>query len=144
MRATSRQFAASPSRPTPGESSRRARINRFGCGTLERAVELINYDAVSGTVYGIAVSPDGRRLAAGLADVKILLWDLAAGVLLHTFELKTGGCLGLTFTTDGRELIAGMGDGSIWIGGLPEKILGESDPPARSKPPAKTKRRGRG
>ncbi len=93
--------------------------------------ELLNYDGVSAVVYGIAISPDGRRLAAGLADLKILIWDLSAGTLLHTFELKTGGCLGLAFIKDGRELVAGLGDGSIWIGGLPPKLLGESDPAAR-------------
>jgi WD40 repeat protein len=98
---------------------------------------LLDYDGVTAVVYGIAVSPDGRRLAAGLGDLKILLWDLAAGTLLHTFELRTGGSLGLIFTKDGRELIAGMGDGSIWIGGLTEHILGETDP--APTPPAKKK-----
>ena len=94
-------------------------------------------------MYGIAVSPDGRRLAAGLADKKILLWDLSGGVLMHTFELKNAGCLGLTFTHDGRRLIAGLGNGEVWIGSLPARFLGEPDTPTPPPAPAKAKRRRR-
>ncbi len=58
----------------------------------------------SGSVYALAWSPDGKRLASGGTDALVKVWDPAAGALLRTIA---GHDDSLTFTgwsADGQEL----------------------------------------
>ncbi|MBK8207003.1 MAG: hypothetical protein IPK87_09470 [Planctomycetes bacterium] len=38
-----------------------------------------------GSVFGIAISPDGRFIASSGSDTSVRIWDFASGALLHTF-----------------------------------------------------------
>lgn len=75
--------------------------------------------AITGTVptpaepWSVVLSPDGRRLAAGLFDASVCLIELSTG------EVRTGTTrhrlvvAGLDFSPDGRLLVSGGDDGSV-------------------------------
>ncbi len=64
-----------------------------------------------------AVSPDGRFLATSLgtgldprADGGMMLWDVASGAPLRTFERHTGPITSIAFSRDNRYLLSGSGN----------------------------------
>jgi len=52
----------------------------------ETGGELDRLQAGKANVLSVALSPDGLRLAAGCEDGTALLWELATGELLHSFD----------------------------------------------------------
>ena len=64
----------------------------------------------------IALSRDGRLLAAGAADGTVRLWDLQTGKLMRTLRGHTNEVLSVAFSPDGNEVLTGSrdGDGRIW------------------------------
>jgi RNA polymerase sigma factor (sigma-70 family) len=61
-----------------------------------------------GQVSRVAFSPNGKLLASGSRDKSVLVWDVAAGVSLHT--LTCGGeVLAIAFTPDGKTLATASG-----------------------------------
>jgi WD40 repeat protein/transcriptional regulator with XRE-family HTH domain len=74
---------------------------------------------VDGSVAGVAMSPDGSRLAAGTADGLVKLWDttdparptaLGNPLVGHTAAVDT-----LAFAPDGSTLATGAEDGSVRV-----------------------------
>jgi WD40 repeat protein len=65
-----------------------------------------------GEVWGVAVSPDGRRLATGSYDGTARVWDSGSGEQLLVMG---AGCpvFDVTFSPDGRLLAAGCADGAV-------------------------------
>jgi WD40 repeat protein len=57
----------------------------------------------SGPVVSLAMSPDGRFLASGGQDKRIVLWDLKFGIQLETLEHESD-ILDCIFSSDGRLL----------------------------------------
>jgi WD40 repeat protein/class 3 adenylate cyclase/energy-coupling factor transporter ATP-binding protein EcfA2 len=66
--------------------------------------ELQKFQGEGQEVYGIAVSPDGRHLAAGWEDGWITLWDLSTGEKLQEFSAHNGLIPRLAFSPDGTRL----------------------------------------
>lgn len=64
-----------------------------------------------GAGYGLAFSPDGRRLAASGADGRVRLYALAPAGLRRVAAVAAGGQpFGLAFSPDGRRLAVGLAD----------------------------------
>jgi serine/threonine protein kinase/WD40 repeat protein len=63
-----------------------------------------------GTPVSLAVSPDGRFLAASRRDLKILLWDLRTGGGPEVFAGHQAMVWALAFSADGRTLASGGED----------------------------------
>jgi len=61
-----------------------------------------------------AITADGRLLAGGTEDEKVLLWNTGTGELLHTFEGRNGS-LPLVFSSDGRLLIHPTKEGDTYL-----------------------------
>lgn len=78
---------------------------------LFQVVEQNRFSAHQGRVRGIAISPDGQRIAATYDKPVILIWG-RDGTILHTLA---GKAREVAFSPDGRTLVAGMDDGTIQL-----------------------------
>ncbi len=58
-------------------------------------------------VLCLAVSPDGRYVASGGADGKIILWDVQSGKAYRKIHAHVKGVKSLAFSPDGKVLISG-------------------------------------
>jgi WD40 repeat protein len=67
-----------------------------------------------GTAYGVAFSPDGRRLAAG-SEGAVNLWDWRNRQLLHTLPGHAKQGISVAFSPDGRRLASGSSSGDVMI-----------------------------
>ncbi|HEV3146146.1 MAG TPA: WD40 repeat domain-containing protein [Gemmataceae bacterium] len=90
--------------------------------------------AHTGGVYGVAFSPDGKRLASAGADGFIKVWNTTNGELLFSFPAAhKGGARAVAFSPDGQSLVSGGMDKTVRIweakaGGKTTKTLDHPAP----------------
>ncbi len=66
-------------------------------------------------VYGVAYSPDGRRLATSGADNSVTLWDVATGKAIRVLRGHTDVVFAVVFSPDGSLIATGSKDTTIRI-----------------------------
>lgn len=90
------------------------------------------FEGPKDVVYSLAVSPDGKRLAAGGADGIARVWDLESKQLVKTIDQHTGWVLCVAFSRDGNLLVTAGADNMsrVWKVENWEMVaeLADSDP----------------
>ncbi|RKL08734.1 Vegetative incompatibility protein HET-E-1 [Fusarium oxysporum] len=69
----------------------------------------------NGSVWAVAYSPDGRRLASASNDKTILVWNTNTGVCQQRLEGHTGTAKAIAFSPDGRQLASASYDKTIRV-----------------------------
>ena len=72
-----------------------------------------------GVIYGLAYTPDGKRLAAA-SSIGILIRDVQTGEELHLLEGYKAEVYSVAFSPDGKTLASGSRDGTVLLWDLPQ------------------------
>jgi len=72
----------------------------------------------TGSVFSVAISPDGHTLVSGSGDKMIKVWNLQSGELLRTLSGHGGVVFSVAISPDGHTLVSGSGDLTIWVWNL--------------------------
>ena len=67
------------------------------------------------SVWSVAWSVDGRRLASGHSDGTIRLWDTASRTVLRQLKGHASAIAAAVFSADGRRLVSAGADGTLRI-----------------------------
>ncbi len=67
------------------------------------------------SVYAVAYSPDGKRLASGSYDRTVKVWDAATGEEVRTLRGHAKAILGVAFSPDGRRLASASDDHTVKV-----------------------------
>jgi eukaryotic-like serine/threonine-protein kinase len=74
-------------------------------------VEVVTLLGHTGTVYGLAFSADGKRLATASSDGTAKLWNVATGDEVFTLRGHAGEVMDVAFSPGGERLVSGGADG---------------------------------
>jgi hypothetical protein len=93
--------------------------------------DLCTLDGHAGPVYGLCLSPDGKRLATPLQDKTARVWDLRTGQVGLTLKGHGGVVSGVCFSPDGSRLATASKEARVWgaspVSQVPQQ---KSDSPA--------------
>jgi WD40 repeat protein len=98
-------------------------------GVNDKKVMLAELAETEDSVLALAVSADGKKLAAGGCDRLVRVWDLSPGYakakLTQTFENHADWVSGVAFTPDGKRLLTSSRDktAKVWDLGTKESVL---------------------
>jgi hypothetical protein len=85
-------------------------------GVNDKAVFVKELIQVEDSLFALALSSDGKKLAAGGCDRMVRVWDLASGKLEHSIENHADWILGVAFSPDGKAILTASRDktAKIW------------------------------
>jgi WD40 repeat protein len=98
-------------------------------GVDDKKVMLAELAETEDSVLGLAVSADGKKLAACGCDRQVRVWNLRPGYarakLEQTFENHADWVSGVAFTPDGKRLLTSSRDktAKVWDLGTKESVL---------------------
>jgi WD40 repeat protein len=86
---------------------------------VAKGKEIRRFGGQEDPIGGMAISPDGKLLAAASGDSTIQLWETASGTVIGQLTGHRGGVNAVAFTADGKELISGGADTTALVWDLP-------------------------
>jgi WD40 repeat protein len=100
-------------------------LYRMAAAARSTRVATVSPDVAGQQLYAVALSPDGRLLAAGGSGGQVALWSLASParpVRLATLRGFTSTVYGVTFSPNGRRLAVADADGTVrqWSLAVPD------------------------
>ena len=75
----------------------------------------MKYSGHTGTVYAVAWSPDGRRIASGSDDNTVQVWDAMDGYRLLTYRGHTAPVRGVAWSPDSTRIASASQDGTVQV-----------------------------
>ena len=90
-------------------------------GVNDKAVLLKELIQVEDSILALALSADGKKLAAGGTDRMVRVWDIATAKLEHAVENHADWILGVAFTPDGKALVTASRDKTAKVWDLANK-----------------------
>jgi WD40 repeat protein len=103
------------------------RLYDFATGELEALLK-----GHANAIFGLAFSPDSKRLISGSFDKAAIIWDVAAHKLLHRLQGHTDYIYGVGFTPDGARAVTASFDKTLRLwnvtdGSLVKDMPGHGD-----------------
>lgn len=108
------RFAAGP------DDSNNVAVVDVRTGAVVRRLSL---PAEAGGPDTLAFSADGKRLAIGMDDGRVTVWDVTAGEVLAPFAGHDAFVTGLAFSADGKRLASTANDGTALVWAVPDKAV---------------------
>jgi len=82
---------------------------------LESGKPTISFEEPADVVSSLAISPDGKLLAAGGAYTPVHVWNLAEKKLATTIKRHTDRVSSVGFSLDGKFLVTAGADRNAWV-----------------------------
>jgi len=77
--------------------------------------EILTWKAHNDQVWGVAFSPDGKRLASSSGDRTVKVWDADNGKSICTLKGHGGTVWGVVFSPDGKRLVSSSSDQTLKV-----------------------------
>jgi len=81
--------------------------------TPQRQILTPTHSQTDAGVTSVAISPDGKFVAAGSLDTFVRIWDSQSGVLVEQLAGHKDSVYSVAFTPDGRGLVSGSLDQTL-------------------------------
>lgn len=76
---------------------------------------ILTYQGHSGSVWAVAWSPDGLRIASGSTDTTVRVWDVATGSTRFTCSGHSGFVAAVAWSPDGTYLASASTDSTVQV-----------------------------
>jgi WD40 repeat protein len=88
-------------------------IARYGCGIWKLAKTVRTLEGHTGSVFSVAVTPDGRLALSGSDDRTLRLWDLESGKTIHILQGHRSAVKRIAVAPDGRSVVSTSDDRTL-------------------------------
>jgi hypothetical protein len=78
-----------------------------------KTLAILEPETIDAGVTSVAISPDGRWVAAGSLDMVVRIWDVNTGALVERLRGHKDSVYSVAFSPDGRGLVSGSLDKSL-------------------------------
>ena len=110
-----RSVALSPDRKIFASASNEGDNYTVSVWDVAGQIEIATFDG-QGSVYSVALSPDGKTLALGCgAEAGLRLWDIEGGMEIAVLKEHYDYVTSVAFSPDGKMLASGGRDGGILL-----------------------------